>query len=100
MRATCAGWSKADVRIKKCEPVALFFAGARVIDFHRLLFLAAVVFVEVERHMVVVSDPNFFARLRFHSRDGLLFARVSDCLGRGIIRAFGQLDAGAHVVDP
>ena len=44
-------------RIKKCEPgVALFFPRARVINFHRLLFLTAVIFVPFQGHMIIVSD--------------------------------------------
>ena len=56
---------------------ALFLAGARVVDLHRLLFLTAMVFVHVKHHVVVVGDLNLFANLRFHSGYGLNFARVS-----------------------
>ncbi len=69
-------------------------------DLHGLLFLAAVVFVPFQAHVVVVSDLYDFAHWHFHSGRGLYFTRVGETLGRGIVRAFGKLDSSAHVVDP
>src|SRR5439155_19409491 len=80
--------------------VTRLFLGAGVVDLHRLLFLAALIFVPFKHHMVVVGDLQFFAYLCFHSGHSLHFARVRECLGRGIVGAFGELDAGAHVIDP
>ena len=43
--------------------VALFLAGAGVVDFHRLLFLAALIFVPFKHHMVVIGDLQHLAHL-------------------------------------
>ena len=47
-----------------------------------------------------VGDLDHFTHWHFHSGHGLHFARVSECLARGIVGAIGELDTGAHVVDP
>src|SRR6476646_7857194 len=81
-------------------PYSLCFAGASVGDFHGFLFLTAAVFIPLERHVVVVGDLNYFANWCFHSGHHFDFAGISECLGRGIVGAFGKLNAGAHVLDP
>ena len=57
-------------------------------------------FRTIPAHVIVVGDLDHFANWHFHSGHRLHFARVSQCLGRGIVGAIGELDTGAHVVDP
>src|SRR5437667_6741183 len=66
---------------------ALFLARARVIDLHRLLFLAALIFVPFKGHMVVVDDLHYFADLLFHSRNRFELRSVSERFGRRIVIA-------------
>ena len=80
---------------------SLFLAGARVVDFHGLLFLAAMGFVPFQASYDLLSGTfNYFANWYFHSGHHFNFARVSERLGRRIVSAFGELDAGPHVIDP
>src|SRR3954451_15487396 len=89
-------------RARRSRPTSdqhpLFLASAGVIDFHGLLFLAAAVFVPFKTHMVVVGDLNYLANWCFHSRHHFDFAGIRECLGRGIVGAFGELNASVHVV--
>ena len=50
--------------------------------------------------MIFVGDLQDFANWRFHSGHHFHFHVERECFGRRIVRAFGELDAGAHVVDP
>jgi hypothetical protein len=60
-----------------------------VVDLQRLHFLAATTFVPLEGMMIFIGDLYDFARLGFHSRHGLVFARVDEGLGREIVVSFG-----------
>src|SRR5262249_53309233 len=75
-------------------------AGACIRDFHGLLFLAAMGLVPLEHHVIFVGELYHFPNRHFHSGHHLDFARVRECLGRGIVRAIGKLDTGSHVIDP
>src|SRR5437870_12542597 len=65
-----------DSRVNQIK-AALFLARARVNDLHRLLFLAALSFVALKVHMVVVDDLDYIADLLFHSRDSFALRIVS-----------------------
>src|SRR5437764_1273482 len=75
-----------DSRVNQIK-AALFLARARVIDLHRLLFLAALIFVPFKGHMVVVDDLHYFADLLFHSRNRFELRSVSERFGGRIVIA-------------
>src|SRR6266536_301485 len=72
----------------------------RVVDLHRLRFLAATIFVPLEDVMVFIDDLDHFADFLLHAGNPFVFACIGKRFGRGIVVAFGHHDAGAHVVYP
>src|SRR4030095_8298555 len=85
MNATCA-W--------------LFLACAGVGDFHGFHVLPATVLVPLQSVMVLVGHLDDFADLLLHNGNAFVFADVREGLRRGIVSAFREHDARAHVIDP
>src|SRR5207237_4362487 len=80
------------VRRKKKEPRNQNYAHlllSRVVDLHRLGFLAPAILVPLERVMVVIDDLDHFANLLLHSRHHFDFRGISERLRGGIVCAFG-----------